>query len=171
LIDVGTHQRFRARRDAIETQTERLAHIRVMTTDTEQRWPGLAPGTTFAQLLKRPEVGIADLSDFWPELQSIDPELTEQIELEIKYEGYLKRQEQQVARFKQLEDRKIPVGFHFAQVVGLSREVVEKLTSVSPRSLGQASRISGVTPAALSLLLVALERERRGGSAQTLAPV
>jgi tRNA uridine 5-carboxymethylaminomethyl modification enzyme len=90
------------------------------------------------------------------------------VELEIKYEGYLKRQEQQVARFKQIEDRKIPVGFQFAQVAGLSREVMEKLTSVSPLSLGQASRISGVTPAALSLLLVALERERRGGSTTAL---
>ncbi len=171
LIDPDTHQRFRAKRAAIEAQIERLAHLRVMTTDTEQRWPGLAPGTTLAQLLKRPEVGIADLSVVWPEFQSIDPELAEQIELEIKYEGYLKRQEQQVARFKQLEDRKIPVGFEFGHVVGLSREVVEKLTSVSPCSLGQASRISGVTPAALSLLLVALERDRRGGSAPALAPV
>jgi tRNA uridine 5-carboxymethylaminomethyl modification enzyme len=83
----------------------------------------------------------------------------------------LKRQQQQIDRFRHIEDRKIPVGFRFAQVVGLSREVVEKLTSVSPRSLGQASRISGVTPAALSLLLVALERERRGGSSNTLHPV
>lgn len=171
LIGPDTHQRFRAKRAAVEAQIDRLAHLRVMTTDAEQRWPGLAPGTTLAQLLKRPEVGISDLTDVWPEFQSIDQELAEQIELEIKYEGYLKRQEQQVTRFKQLEDRKIPVGFHFAKVVGLSREVVEKLTSVSPRSLGQASRISGVTPAALSLLLVALERERRGGSAQALAPV
>jgi tRNA uridine 5-carboxymethylaminomethyl modification enzyme len=89
--------------------------------------------------------------------------------LEIKYEGYIKRQEQQVARFQQIEDRKIPLDFQFARVVGLSREVVEKLTAVSPRSLGQASRISGVTPAALSLLLVAIERERRGGSAPVLA--
>jgi tRNA uridine 5-carboxymethylaminomethyl modification enzyme len=171
LIDVDTHQRFRARRDTIETHIERLATTRVTTSETDQRWPGLTPGTTLAQLLKRPETGLSDLADIWQEGRTIAPDLAEQVELEIKYEGYLKRQEQQIARFKHLEERKIPTGFPFTQVVGLSREVVEKLTSVSPRSLGQASRISGVTPAALSLLLVALERERRGGSATPLPPV
>jgi tRNA uridine 5-carboxymethylaminomethyl modification enzyme len=171
LLDAETHRKFRARRAAIESQIERLANTRVTTTKADHRWPSLIPGTTLAQLLKRPEVSLADLTRVWPEFESIDPELAEQVELEIKYEGYLKRQQQQIDRFRHIEDRKIPVGFRFAQVVGLSREVVEKLTSVSPRSLGQASRISGVTPAALSLLLVALERERRGGSSNTLHPV
>src|SRR5574341_902055 len=165
LLDPETHRTFRARRAAIEAQIERLARARVPAADPA--CSGLAPGTALAQLLKRPEIRMADLAGVWPEVESIDPELAEQVELEIKYEGYLKRQQQQIERFKHLEDRKIPVGFPFAQVVGLSREVVEKLTSVSPRSLGQASRISGVTPAALSLLVVALERERRGGSAPT----
>ncbi len=168
LLDAETHRTFRARRAAIEAQIDRLARARVPAADPA--WSGLAPGTTLAQLLKRPEIRMADLAGVWPAVESIDPELAEQVELEIKYEGYLKRQQQQIDRFKHLEDRKIPVGFQFAQVVGLSREVVEKLTSVSPRSLGQASRISGVTPAALSLLVVALERERRGGSAPTLQP-
>lgn len=168
LLDEGTHHRFRARRTATEAQIETLSRTRVLATAPDPRWTGLTPETSIAQLLKRPEVTFGELIGIWPDLASLDPELAEQIELEIKYEGYLKRQEQHVARFKQFEDRKIPIGFQFAQVVGLSREVVEKLTAVSPRSLGQASRISGVTPAALSLLLVALERERRGGSATRL---
>jgi tRNA uridine 5-carboxymethylaminomethyl modification enzyme len=168
LLDAETHRTFRARRAAIEAQIDRLARTRVSATDPA--WSGLAPGTALAQLLKRPDIRMADLAKVLPEVESIDPELAEQVELEIKYEGYLKRQQQQIDRFKSLEDRKIPVGFRFAQVVGLSREVVEKLTSISPRSLGQASRISGVTPAALSLLMVALERERRGGSAPALQP-
>jgi tRNA uridine 5-carboxymethylaminomethyl modification enzyme len=169
LLDAETHRKFRARRAAIEAWIEQLTRTRV-TTEADHSWSSLAPGTTLAQLLKRPAIKMTDLTAVWPEFESIDPELAEQVELEIKYEGYLKRQQQQIDRFQHLEDRMIPVGFRFARVVGLSREVVEKLTSVSPRSLGQASRISGVTPAALSLLLVALERERRGGSGSTLQP-
>jgi tRNA uridine 5-carboxymethylaminomethyl modification enzyme len=170
LIDAETHQRFCARRDAVAAQIERLSRLRVRSTPTDAAWAWLTPETSAAQLIKRPEVQLSGLAAIWPEIESLDPELAEQVELEIKYEGYIKRQEQQVARFQQIEDRKIPLEFQFARVVGLSREVVEKLTAVSPRSLGQASRISGVTPAALSLLLVAIERERRGGSAPALVP-
>jgi tRNA uridine 5-carboxymethylaminomethyl modification enzyme len=169
LIDAATHQRFRARRDAIQEQIERLSRLRIRGTPLPEAWSWLTPETSAAQLIRRPEVALADLAVVWPELEALDPDLAEQVELEIKYEGYLKRQEQQVERFKQLEDRKIPAGFAFDRVNGLSREVVEKLSAVSPRSLGQASRISGVTPAALSLLLVAIERNRRGGTASTLA--
>ncbi|MFZ5861782.1 MAG: tRNA uridine-5-carboxymethylaminomethyl(34) synthesis enzyme MnmG [Nitrospirota bacterium] len=171
LIDGQTHQRFHVRRDAIQEQIGRLSRLRVRSTSLPETWKWLTPETSAAQLIRRPEVALTDLAAIWPELKAVDPELIEQVELEIKYEGYLKRQEQQVERFKQLEDRKIPIGFAFDRVNGLSREVVEKLSAVSPRSLGQASRISGVTPAAVSLLLVALERDRRGGSATALAGV
>jgi tRNA uridine 5-carboxymethylaminomethyl modification enzyme len=171
LIDAATHQRFCARRDAVQAHIERLSRLRVRSTPLPEAWSWLTPETSAAQLVRRPEVALTDLAVVWPELGAIDQELAEQVELEIKYEGYLKRQEQQVERFRQLEDRKIPVGFAFDRVSGLSREVVEKLSAVSPRSLGQASRISGVTPAALSLLLVAIDRDRRGGAASTLANV
>lgn len=170
LLDAKTHQTFRARRAAIESHVDRLARTRVTAHGTDQAWPNVAPGSTLAQILKRPEMRLADLAAVWPEFESIDPELAEQVELEIKYEGYLKRQQQQIERLREIEDRKIPAGFQFSQVVGLSREVVEKLTAIAPRSMGQASRISGVTPAALSLLLVAIERARRGGSATALQP-
>ncbi len=164
LLDADTYRQFRARREAIEAATDRLRSLRVLNQTAEVPWPGVLPDTTLAQLLKRPEVTFADLAA-WPEVGSIDPEITEQVEIEIKYEGYIKRQEQQVGRFRQLEEKKIPEAFCYERVVGLSREVVEKLAAVAPRSIGQASRISGVTPAALSLLLVALERDRRGGAA------
>jgi tRNA uridine 5-carboxymethylaminomethyl modification enzyme len=145
--------------------------LRARSAPADPEWAWLTPETSASQLIKRPEVNWSDLAAIWPELEGIDPQLAEQVELEIKYEGYLRRQAQQVERFKQLEDRKIPQGFAFDRVVGLSREVVEKLSAVSPRSLGQASRVSGITPAALSLLLVALERDRRGGSAPSFASV
>jgi tRNA uridine 5-carboxymethylaminomethyl modification enzyme len=90
-----------------------------------------------------------------------DSEIIEEIEIQIKYSGYIKRQLQQIARFKQLEARAIPAGFSYDAVMGFSNEVREKLKRVRPASLGQASRISGVTPAAISVLLVALEKHKR----------
>jgi len=163
LLDAETHRRFQARREAIEAATDRLRSLRVSNQMAEAPWPGVLPDTTLAQLLKRPEVTFADLAA-WPEVASIDREIAEQVEIEIKYEGYITRQRQQVGRSKHLEEKRIPEGFHYERVVGLSHEVVEKLAAVAPQSLGQASRISGITPAALSLLLVALERDRRGGA-------
>jgi tRNA uridine 5-carboxymethylaminomethyl modification enzyme len=166
LLDAETYRRFQVRRDAIAAAADTLRRTRVSASLSKAPWPGLSPDATLAQLIKRPEIRFGDLAAVWPEAASVDADIAEQVELEIKYEGYIKRQEQQVARFHHLEDKKIPHDFQYDRVNGLSREVVEKLQSVAPRSLGQASRISGVTPAALSLLLVALERDRRaGGSA------
>ena len=88
-------------------------------------------------------------------------EVREGVEIEIKYEGYIHRQLQQVSRFQKLEARRIPGHFRYDGVKGFSHEVLEKLNRFRPCSVGQASRISGVTPAAISLLLVALERDRR----------
>jgi tRNA uridine 5-carboxymethylaminomethyl modification enzyme len=90
-----------------------------------------------------------------------EKEVEEAIEIAIKYEGYIGRQVQQISKFKKLEDRLIPQTFQYASMTGFSREVLEKLQRVRPASIGQASRISGVTPAAISLLLVALERDRQ----------
>jgi tRNA uridine 5-carboxymethylaminomethyl modification enzyme len=83
------------------------------------------------------------------------------VEIEVKYEGYIHRQLKEVDRFKRMESRKIPPEFNYDRVIGLSNEVLEKLNDIRPVSVGQASRISGITPAAVSLLLVALERHRR----------
>ncbi|MBI4001713.1 MAG: tRNA uridine-5-carboxymethylaminomethyl(34) synthesis enzyme MnmG, partial [Nitrospira defluvii] len=85
----------------------------------------------------------------------------EAIQLEVKYEGYIKRQLQQIQRSEKLEHRAIPDVFDYDGIPGFSSEVREKLKRVKPASVGQASRISGVTPAAISLLLVAIERYRR----------
>jgi tRNA uridine 5-carboxymethylaminomethyl modification enzyme len=89
-----------------------------------------------------------------------DIETYDEIELQIKYSGYIKRQLQQIGRFKKLESKPIPLSFDYDKTTGFSREVREKLKKVRPASIGQASRISGVTPAGISLLLVALERHR-----------
>jgi tRNA uridine 5-carboxymethylaminomethyl modification enzyme len=84
------------------------------------------------------------------------------VEIQIKYEGYIQRQLQQVERFSSLEQKDIPKDLDYDAVIGLGTEVKQKLNQVRPISLGQASRISGVTPAAISLLIVALEKRKRG---------
>ena len=90
-----------------------------------------------------------------------DPDVAHQVEVQVKYRGYIERQCQEVERFKRLETRRIPTDVEYAAVPGLSNEVREKLSVIRPTSIGQASRIPGVTPAALSILLVYLERYRR----------
>jgi tRNA uridine 5-carboxymethylaminomethyl modification enzyme len=132
-----------------------------------------AIGQTFAQLLKRPEIGIAQLV---PVLREIAPEFFERdeirkstalpsvirnelksIETEIKYEGYLLQQQRAIERLKKAEQRTIPTWFDYRSVSGLSREMQEKLTTVRPHTLAHASRIPGVTPAAVSLVNVYIE--------------
>jgi tRNA uridine 5-carboxymethylaminomethyl modification enzyme len=115
--------------------------------------------TTLAQLLKRSEIAIDQLSFLLPEIDGIDPVVKEEVETIIKYEGYIARQMQQVERMKRMEDTKIPEDLDYNAVYGLTREVREKLGKVKPVSLGQASRISGVTPAALMALQVHFKRQ------------
>jgi tRNA uridine 5-carboxymethylaminomethyl modification enzyme len=90
-----------------------------------------------------------------------DPEIIEAVEIFIKYEGYIKRQEQIIAQFKKLEHRQVPDDFDYDVIKGFSGEVVEKLKKIRPSSIGQASRIAGVTPAAISLLLIAVEKHKK----------
>ena len=90
-----------------------------------------------------------------------DKTIQEAIEISIKYEGYIKRQLQHIEKFKKLEKKPIPIDFTYDDISGFSKEVAEKLSKVKPASVGQASRISGITPAAISLLLVSLERKHR----------
>ena len=109
-------------------------------------------------LLKRPEVHITDLLELHPPLAAYPPEVQEQIEIQIKYEGYLHRQEEQVLRLKKWADTPIPQNMSFDNMPGLSNEVCQKLTRIRPLTLGQASRISGITPASLFILQVYLKK-------------
>ena len=122
----------------------------------------LNEATPMIQVLKRPEVGYADLVVMDGEMDDGDPDLAHQVEVQVKYQGYIHRQLQEVEKFKRLEARRISEDVDYHVIPGLSNEVREKLLAIRPTSIGQASRISGVTPAALSILLVYLERYRRG---------
>jgi len=115
------------------------------------------------QLLKRPELDYGDIARISPSPVSVTKEVAEQVEIQVKYEGYIRRQLDQIERLASLEGRRIPENMDYDTVAGLGAEVRQKLRQVRPVSLGQALRISGVTPAAVSLLLVYLERRKRGG--------
>jgi tRNA uridine 5-carboxymethylaminomethyl modification enzyme len=160
--------------DAKEGRIERaiayLASTRVSAAEgnellTERGGDLLRESETLAKLIRRPEVRLSDIVALptcaaEPALRDVfaDRAAFDRVEIEIKYEGYLRRQEEQIKRFEEAEDDEIPETFDFRSVRALSTEGREKMTRIRPRSIGQASRISGVTPADLSVLLVTLHR-------------
>lgn len=120
----------------------------------------LKSGTTLAELIKRPELNYEKLAEVDENRPELAFDVKEQVNIEIKYEGYIKRQMQQVAQFKKLEGKKLPENFDYAQVNSLRKEAVQKLNKIQPSTIGQASRISGVSPADISVLMVYLERSK-----------
>jgi tRNA uridine 5-carboxymethylaminomethyl modification enzyme len=167
LIPDDVYAKFCLKRRQIDEEIHRLEDMRPrVTQEVRGRLAAamindVAGPCSAAQLLRRQGVAYETLMDCLGLDKCEDSEIIEEIEIEIKYSGYIKRQLQQIGRFKQLEARAIPAGFSYDAVMGFSNEVREKLKRVRPASLGQASRISGVTPAAISVLLVALEKHKR----------
>jgi tRNA uridine 5-carboxymethylaminomethyl modification enzyme len=159
------------RRRAVREKRSRIDELSAMLTETR-----LAPSksvnerlarlglekiknpVSLVELVKRPEVSLADLIRLEPRIGTFAEDVAYQVELNIKYRGYTDRQKELVERAKRLEDRKIPAEIAYREVSGLSREVVEKLSRIRPFSLGQASRIPGVTPASVTALLVHLKK-------------
>ncbi len=118
---------------------------------------------TLTELLRRPEMDLQQLQEMEPELEPLvtDPEVREQGEIEVKYEGYLKRQKEQIEKFRRSEDKEIPAWLDYEEIPELRREAKEKFAAVEPRTLGQASRISGISPADVSILMIYMEGRRR----------
>ena len=169
LVDDARWRAFEARREAIEREQARLRSIRVRPEDLEAAGARTLLGAPLQrehralELLRRPEVSyrtLASLDVVGSELR--DPGVAEQVEIQAKYHGYIERQRGQIAKQRAREDLRIPDAIDYARVRGLSTEVREKLSRHRPESVGQAGRISGVTPAAISLLLVHLRRMARG---------
>ena len=123
----------------------------------------LSAEASLEQLLKRPELSYRDIAEISPSPMPVKSDVSEQVEIQVKYDGYIKRQHDQVERFAGLEQKTVPADLDYDAITGLGAEVRQKLKQVRPVSLGQASRISGVTPAAISLLMVALEKRKRRG--------
>ena len=121
---------------------------------------GLKTAASLAEILRRPEMKYEYLESIDPERPALPPEVTEQVEIDIKYDGYIKRQLKQVEQFKRLEAKKIPGDLNYDEIQSLRIEAVQKLKLCKPISIGQASRISGVSPADISVLLVYLEQKK-----------
>ncbi len=146
LVDERRWEAFNRKRDAISRERGRLTRLMVSAGTREKR-PAI-------ELLRRPEIRYTDLVADLPAA----PEVAEQLEIQVKYEGYIERQREEVARRREFEGLSLPADFDYRGVKGLSVEVQQKLNQHRPGTLGQASRISGITPAAISLLLVHLKR-------------
>lgn len=166
LVSDEEYEHLLKKMDDIQSEIKRLEKTVIGVSDRVQKFLGkygstlLKSGITLAELVKRPEldyVKLAKLDEGRPELPD---DVTEQVNIEIKYEGYIKRQMQQVAQFKKLEDKKLPEDFDYSEVNSLRREAVQKLNKVQPATIGQASRISGVSPADISVLLVHFTRKQ-----------
>jgi tRNA uridine 5-carboxymethylaminomethyl modification enzyme len=164
LVPEGEYELFLQKKEAIESLIARVSRWIVNPTkgnNDRLRAMGTSPirgATSLREILKRPEVSLSDLLAFDTGLSDFDREARDQLEIQIKYEGYLLRQQEQIERFKRLENLRIPEDMDFQSIVGLSTEVREKLSQLRPISIGQASRISGVTPAAISILIVNLKK-------------
>ena len=155
---------------AVEAEMERLEHTHAAPTEALQALlteKGTAPTTTgasLADLLRRPQLSYSDLAPFDPGRPALDPAVTQQAEIRLKYAGYIKRQLRQVAEFERLERRALPKGLDYAGVTCLRLEARQKLNAIRPANLGQASRISGVSPADIAALMVFLQMEHEEGT-------
>jgi tRNA uridine 5-carboxymethylaminomethyl modification enzyme len=177
LICDEVYARFQLKQKAIESELVRLEELRPRLTEAVRerlakvQIEEISGPCTAAQLLRRQGVSYKTLLEALDVIAVQDIETADEIELQVKYSGYIKRQLQQIGRFKKLETKPIPLTFNYDWTPGFSREVREKLKKVRPASIGQASRISGVTPAAISLLLVALEKYKGESSRDSLLQV
>lgn len=164
LVSEARWKMFLEKMNTLQKGEERLEQVRVPGAAQEIRsrlnLGELKSGATLRELLRRPEISLSDLLFLDESLAEMSEEVLEQLEIATKYEGYIKRQQEQVDQFRRAENITIPERFEYAKIPGLTAEVREKLTKVSPRTLGQAARISGVTPAAIAILSVWIRRSR-----------
>lgn len=167
LISDERYTAFLHKKAAVEQEKERLTRLTIKPgehTNKVLEGIGSSPiksGVTLAELIRRPEVGYANTAALDPERPVLSDAVCEQVEVQIKYDGYIKKQVAQVEQFKKMEKKLIPENIDYTAIGGLRLEAVEKLTDIQPKSMGQASRISGVSPADLSVLLIYLEQNRR----------
>jgi tRNA uridine 5-carboxymethylaminomethyl modification enzyme len=164
LINEERWIKFSEKREAIEVETQRLKSLWAIPNNSvieNALGQPLRKEATYLDLLRRPEINYEFLKQLPQMDQSVsDPQVIEQIETQTKYSGYIERQQLEIARQRRYEETQIPEEFDYTQVKGLSAEVCQKLSRHRPVSIGQASRISGITPAAISLLLVYLKKHR-----------
>ena len=162
LIDEKRYQNLLKKEEQIAQEIDRVNHTNVGTSEKVQQLldsygsTRLTSGTTLAELIRRPELSYDKLKEIDEDRPDLPWDVAEQVNINIKYEGYIKRQMKQVEQFKKLENRKIPENIDYNEIQSLRIEAKQKLSQMRPASIGQASRISGVSPADISVLLVYL---------------
>ena len=167
LIDDETYQQLLEKEKQIAEETRRVEHLNIGANPKVQAFleahnsTPLKTGTTLGELIRRPELDYEMLAELDPERPLLNRGVDEQVNINIKYEGYIKRQLKQVEQFKKLENKKIPETICYEEIHGLRIEAQQKLNFFRPISVGQASRISGVSPADISVLLIYMEQMNR----------
>lgn len=171
LIDDDRWARFNHKRDEIESGKATLKHIHFGTGHALSRWQSLfpeqptpPPEASAHDLLKRPEVRLVELGEVFGHRFAEDDSAAEQIEIQVKYEGYIRRQSDEVERRRHHEETPIPRELSYESIRGLSIEAIQRLSAARPETIGQASRLSGITPATISLLLIHLKKRRSPSS-------
>jgi tRNA uridine 5-carboxymethylaminomethyl modification enzyme len=172
LLNKDVYERFKEKKRLLSDEIERLKKERIKPSEElNNELSSLGTSTisediSLDKLLKRPEVRYDFIKRFAPSSPALTAEVAELAEINIKYDGYIQRQIETAEKMKKLEEKKIPSDFDYKPVPGLSREVVEKLMEVRPETIGQAGRIPGITPAAVSLILIAVEKYWKSKSYQ-----
>ena len=168
LVDDDAYSRFQKKATAIKSEMKRLDETRLKPNATTieklqsiTKTGELKKPTVLADLLKRPELSYEHVARLSPSPDFLPYAVTEQVEIQIKYEGYIQRQQRQIQQFKRLENLRIPDSFDYVDVRGLKTEAREKLEKIRPASIGQASRLPGVSPADISILMVMLHQHGR----------
>lgn len=167
LVTDSRYQKFLEKKAQIEQELERIKTVKVKADDVTNELlrkynsQEITRGTNLCDLLKRTELSYDALAVLDKDRPELSKAVREQVEIQIKYEGYIKLQQEQINRFKKLEEKQIPENFDYNSIGGLSLEARQKLTKQQPINVGQASRISGVSPADISVLLIALAQHNR----------
>ena len=167
LVEDDAYERFQIKRKLVEEERNRLEQTRLKPSlDTQTRLESVGIGEigqpiSLAELLKRPEIHYEQIKQLVPNPQPLPKAVEEQVETQIKYEGYIHRQTAQIQQFKKMEHFRIPVNFDYTSVRSLKTEACEQLAKIRPISVGQASRIPGVSPADISILMVWVEQHKR----------
>ncbi|OGW32360.1 MAG: tRNA uridine-5-carboxymethylaminomethyl(34) synthesis enzyme MnmG [Nitrospirae bacterium GWF2_44_13] len=166
LINDSDFKRFEEKKRLISEEIERLKKTRLKPSEVNEALAEVSASPvseniSLEQLLKRPEIVYNLIRTLSPPEKTLEPDIENQVEIQVKYEGYILKQTEMAEKLKKMEGKKIPDNFDYASINGLSTEVLEKLLKIMPANIGQAGRIPGITPAALSLLLISIEKRRR----------
>lgn len=163
LVDEETYAGFCRKQEQIKEELERVRSTRLSLDDDQKSWcsrygcSDLQKGTSFEHLLRRPEIGYQQLQEIDPQVAELPSAVREQVEIQVKYQGYIERQLDQIERMRKQEEARIPADMDYGSISGLTSEVREKLERFRPDTLGQAARIQGITPAAIAILGIMLK--------------